>query len=234
MLWGGGWGSPWGLLAPLSAIVRGTHVVHVYSSALADTLVSTVQWSLSGGPSHLTPIVATVTRLASDELQITTDRPLVYGTTYTLTAFDGRSVVFTGLRVDLPIQPAKPDDGILVDYLAPFVNRDGTGGKFLRDAGGDYVLQGGLSSLLGVLWHRILTRVGELYYAPQAGVDLRHKGLRPPNLRKEERRLQQQLEATPYVNAVQVQMTAEADAIVVTIRVDSDLGAITQSKEVSP
>lgn len=215
----------------LSVVVRGTHDLVVYG-LLPDVLVDVTSWALSGGESHLLPLVAVVSRLSATELAISTDRPMQYGVSYTLTAADGRAVAFVGQRVDVPGQPAKPEDAILVDYLAPFVNRDGTGGGFLSDEGGDYVLRGGLDALLGVLWHRVLTRVGELYYAPQAGIDLRHKGLVPPNLAREQRRLQQALELVPYVNSVQVTLTAEDHALIVTVRVDSDLGAQTQTRSI--
>ena len=87
---------------------------------------------------------------------------------------------------------------------------------------------------MGVLWHKILTRLGELYYSPGEGMDLRHKGSMPTNLKREQRRFKQDLESVPYVNAVEVTLRADNHQLIVTIRVDSDLGATTESRSLTP
>lgn len=222
----------------VEAIVRGTHEIKVYGSKDFEAEHPSVAgWTLTGGQAHLAPLIARATLDASDELTIRTDRPLQYGVTYTLATpypLTGdteapESVAVVGKRVDLG-SASTPQEEILADYLAPMVNKDGTGGRFITSDAGDFIIRGGLESLMGVLWHRVLTRLGELYYAPREGVDLRPKGLTPVNLAREQRRLKAELEAVPYVNQAQVVMRAEQHTLTVTLRVDTDLGATSQTR----
>lgn len=210
----------------LVAVVRGSHLVLVQGYT-PDLLQQPSQWTIAGGQDHLLPMVALVERYDTNALLLHTDRPLQQGVTYTITAATGDTCQVVGPRVEIGTEATLALEA-LADYVAPFTP-DG-GGHFILGDGGDFMIRGGLPALMGILWHKVLTRLGELYYAPQSGVDLRPKGLVPPDLAVEQRRLQQAIEAHPYVNAAQVMLRAEDDTLAVTIRVDTDLGSTTETR----
>ena len=125
------------------------------------------------------------------------------------------------------------DRAVFLDFDAPIFDDDGFGGGWRIGDDGQYILVGGVDTIIKVVWATLLTRKGELTHDVTIGTRLRIK--EPiPNLADEERFLAVQLRAIPFVVAARVTLSRPvANAIDVAVEVVTEIGLIRTRRTVS-
>ncbi|MFH1568537.1 MAG: right-handed parallel beta-helix repeat-containing protein [Gemmatimonadota bacterium] len=227
------------LPALFAAVVRASNQIWIAATDAWPTpdALDPDAWQLTSS-ADTCPLVAAVEMVGTmDELIITTDRRLVEGVTYTLTptlelgGIVPASVSVVGRRVSLPPALEPGPESMLLDFDAPLTRPDRPGGQYtIRNH--DYVLTGGAATVIKMVWARLLTVQGELYWDRALGANLGHKRLRPVDLRSEQVRLGALLAGVPHVLSAHVHLSWDGSHMVVGVQVETDLGSMRDSRMV--
>lgn len=207
-------------------IVRGRNLILVE----ADTDFTKAQkqpsnWAIPAIPFD-SPRIAEIEVLAPNRLLLRTDMSLREDVFYLLNCTkpfsNGVAITqqrFYGKRLT---SYERPTDQLLDIANSPFKDVELTADK-------DLALRGGFSTLRKIVLDTELTPLGSLFYSPEHGVDQRHKGPRPVNLRDEERRRAKRLAAIPGVLQVLVSLRYQDNHLISQIRIKSEFGNINEN-----
>jgi hypothetical protein len=204
------------------SIVRGTNSIFVAANAdFSKNQKQFDRWGI-GGPFDA-PRVARVEEVDTDELLLWTDMTMREDVAYTLNCTanfpSGDPPSIQNLTGKRRTSYERPRDQNLDMAASPFQDYELT-------ADGDIALRGGFATLRKIVLDTELTPLGALFYDPEHGADQNHKGVRPVDLRTEERRRGQRIAAIPGVLEVRVFLSFSNNHLISQLHIKSEFGNI--------
>ncbi len=233
-LWGFTWGNTdqsWGCAPSIqNVIIQGSHKVCVrfrFPITGDATYDFPESWTITGDGAR-SPRVAKVTRgLRPTIITLDLDRTLRPGIEYTFSV----NPAGTGSGIRTSLEPLASPAGILTSFDVAIKD----GGDFQPTKAGAYKLIGGIESVTQIIWTKVLTQKGELFWAPDEGAGFPLKQLAEADLTIPTKRIRDAVLSVPYVDAAEVVLTFQS--VDQNLRIDIDaqtsVGRIRTSRAVT-